>query len=141
MKKPNIDGLINAGLGLLIVLTPFFLPVCQGLLQLANGKTVPMRCHWTAQAEMILGALIIVAGAFQVFAKNPESRRSLSFQTAFMGLAVVLTPLFIIPTCVDPDMACNIGTKPALLILGGITFISGLYGAYTLRNKQDLAPA
>ncbi len=140
MKRDvKYTGILTAVLGILIILIPIILPVCQGLLELANGKKVPMRCHWTVQTEMILGALIIVVGLFQFFAKSQNERRSLSLQVAFMGLVVVLIPLFIIPTCTDPEMACNIGTKPAILILGGITFMEGLYGGLTSHKEPGAA--
>lgn len=141
MKKLNIEGLLNAFLGLFVVLTPVLLPVCQGMLELANGNKVPMRCHWTAQAEMLLGALILIAGLIQAFAANPDARRALSQMVTFLGLAVVLTPIFIIPTCTNPDMACNVGTKPALLILGGLTILAGLIGSRPSRRQPDALAA
>ena len=140
MKKINFDGLINSGLGLLIILTPVLLPVCQGLLELANGNKVPMRCHWTAQAEMILGGLILIAGLIQHFMTKYDTH-SLNLQMAFMGLAVFFIPLFLIPTCTNPDMACNVGTKPALLILGGITFLTGIYNGLSNRKEPSAAAA
>ena len=141
MNKNRSAGLLNAGLGLLIILTPLVLPVCQGLLQLANGKMVPMRCHWTAQAEILLGALILAAGLTQAMMKNWDARRDLGLQVAFLGLAVILTPLFIISTCTDPDMACNIGTKPALLILGAITLVSGISGRFASGRELGVSGA
>ena len=39
----------------------------QGLeIALPNGKTVPMKCHWTGQAEMALGAPILAVGAMML---------------------------------------------------------------------------
>ena len=140
MKKINFDGLLNSGLGLLIILTPVLLPVCQGLLELANGNKVPMRCHWTAQAEMILGGLILIAGLIQLFMTKYDTH-SLNLQVAFMGLAVFFIPLILIPTCTNPDMACNVGTKPALLILGGITFLTGIYNGLSNRKEPSAAAA
>jgi len=134
MKRLSISGIVTAILGSLIVATPIILPVCQGLLELANGKRVPMRCHWTAQAEMLLGALVLVVGLMITFLKTPGERRRLHHQTAILGAATILTPLFIIPTCDNPDMACNVATKPALIILGGIVFLVGLIGSYMPRR-------
>lgn len=130
MRKPDVIGMLTVATGLLIVLTPnWLLPVCQGLLELASGKQVPMRCFWTARAEMVMGGLILLAGLMLAFIGSAEGRRRLSHQIAFLGLATILIPLFIIPTCDNPDMACNVGTKPALLLLGGITLVLGLYGS------------
>ncbi|MBC8503286.1 MAG: DUF4418 family protein [Chloroflexi bacterium] len=133
MKRFNTSGIIIAVLGLLIVLTPVVLPVCEGLLELVNGKKIPMRCHWTARAEMIFGALIVVVGLMIAFLKKAGERQRLHHQVALLGLVTILTPLFIIPTCMNPDMSCNVGTKPALIILGGIVLVMGLIGS---RNPE-----
>jgi len=139
MKKLKVPGLITAAVGVLIIITPIILPVCEGLLELVNGKQVPMRCFWTARAEMILGALVVIAGLTIAFAKNAEARRRLNYQVSFLGLATILTPLFIIPTCMNPDMACNVGTKPALIILGVVTMGLGLYGSLLPRPSSSAA--
>lgn len=129
MKRFNTSGIVTAVLGLLIVITPIVFPVCEGLLELVNGKQVPMRCYWTARAEMIFGVLIIIVGLMIAFLKKPGERQRLHHQVALLGLATILTPLFIIPTCMNPDMSCNVGTKPALIILGALVLITGLLGS------------
>ena len=131
MKRISASGIVTVVLGLLIVLTPALLPVCQGFLELASGKQVPMRCHWTARAEMLLGVLVLIVGLMIAFLKSPEGRQRLHHQVALLGAATILTPLFIIPTCANPDMACNVATKPALIILGGIVLLVGLAGSRT----------
>jgi hypothetical protein len=138
MKKINKFGIIVAFVGILIILAPIVFPVCQGLLELISGKKVPMRCVWTARAEYMLGALVLISGLMIAFLKNADSRRRLSHIVGFLGAAVILTPLYIIPTCMDPEMSCNVGTKPALIILGGITLILGLVGSRA--PKPELPP-
>jgi len=97
-----------------------------------------MRCFWTARAEMLIGALVLIAGIFVAFAKTEEARKRLNNQIIFLGLATILTPLFIIPTCMNPDMSCNIGTKPALIILGVVVTGLGLYGSFLPRPKAEV---
>ena len=137
MKKINLFGIVIAVFGVLIILTPIIFPVCEGLLELVNGKQVPMRCNWTARAEWIIGALILISGLLVAFAKSDEARKRLNNQVLFLGLATILTPIFIIPTCMNPDMACNIGTKPALIILGVVVTGLGLYGSFLPRTKTE----
>ena len=141
MKRVNTSGIVTTVLGLLIVITPIILPVCTGLLELANGKQVPMRCHWTARAEMLLGVLVMIVGLMIAFLKSQDERRRLHHQVAILGAATILTPLFIIPTCMNPDMACNVATKPALIILGGIVLLVGLAGSRTTRTPSLEATA
>ncbi len=135
MKKLNKWGVATAIVGLLIILTPVVFPVCQGLLELVNGKQVPMRCFWTARAEMIIGGLVVISGLLVAFARSEDARRRLNNQVVFLGLATILTPLYIIPTCMHPDMACNIATKPALIILGVVVTGLGLYGSFLPRPE------
>jgi len=141
VNKPKIIDILTVVLGILIIVTPnWILPVCEGLLELANGKQVPMRCFWTARAEMIIGGVILATGIIAAFTRSDEARRRLNHQVALLGLATALTPLFIIPTCTNPDMSCNVGTKPALLLLGGVTLIVGLYGSLAT-GKRTLTPS
>jgi hypothetical protein len=139
MKKINSSGLVTALAGLLIIGTPLILPVCQGLLELTNGRTVPMRCFWTARAEMLLGSLILLIGLMIALEASPLARRRLNHTIVLLGLGVVLTPLILIPTCANPDMACNVGTKPAWLLLGSATVLIGLWGSRA--QKPGLLPA
>ncbi len=141
-RRPSPLGLSIALLGLIVVLTPnVLLPVCEGLLELASGKRVPMRCFWTGRAEMVMGGLILVAGLTMALIHSDEGRRRLSHQVAFRGLAPVLIPLYIIPTCDHPDMACNVGTKPALLLLGAFTLALGLWGSRAPRPSPAVPAA
>lgn len=128
-KETHKLGWWVAMVGALILLTPLILPVCEGMLELVNGKQVPMRCHWTAHAEMLMGGVVIVVGVMLAFAKERETYRRLSNLVSILGVFVALIPLYIIPTCMNPEMSCNIGTKPALLILAGLAFILGIVGS------------
>jgi hypothetical protein len=137
MKKINLSGVITAIVGLLIILTPIIFPICEGLLELANGKQVPMRCFWTARTEMVIGGLVLLSGLMIAMITSAETRQRLNHQVAFLGLATILIPLYIVPTCMHPDMACNVGTKPALLILGGITLLLGLIGSRKPKSEES----
>ena len=139
MQKISLAGFGPILGGLLIAATPLVFPVCEGLLKLENGKTVPMRCFWTARAEMILGALVLLTGAVLLITKSPEGRQRLNHLVALLGLAVILTPLVLIPTCANPEMSCNLGAKPAWLVLGGLTFLYGLWGSRTPKTELALS--
>ena len=128
LDETNKLGWGVALVGLLIVATPWLLPVCEGLLELVSGMTVPMRCHWTAQAEILLGSLVTIVGLLLAFSVEKETYRKLSLIVLVLGIIVILTPIYFLPTCMSPDMACNLGTKPALILLGGITLLFGLIG-------------
>ncbi len=140
MKTTNKLGWGVAVSGLLIAITPtWLLPVCEGLLELVNGKIIPMRCHYTANAEILIGGIAAVTGLLMVYAKETETYQRLSNLVIVLGVSTVIAPLYLLPTCAHPDMACNIGTKPALLLLGGLTILFGLIGSRP--TKPELAGA
>ncbi len=113
-------------LGALVAATPRFLfPVCEfsGIfMQLGNGKTAYMLCHYTAVASYILGALIVLIGITLMLSRERESRRMLSVVLAGVAVAVTITPV-ILPICMNPDDPCNHGAKPLLIVLGIVTFL------------------
>jgi hypothetical protein len=137
-------------LGLLIILTPWYIfPVCEiaeksGNIQVAAGSGNDlnmnsgshMTCWYTAEAETGSGALAILVGLVLLAWPNRESRRSLGIITIGLGVVTVLFPTYLIGTCTDTDTPCNIGTKTALIILGILTVIIGIYLVIT----KDVSP-
>ena len=131
MKFPKLVALLEAACGVLVAATPFVLPVCTGLLQTTTGKNVPMRCYYTGQTEIAVGGLIVLAGMLAfAFGKRAETRGALNALVLALGAVVILLPTVILGTCASPDMACNIGTKPALILLGSATMLLGFVGVW-----------
>ena len=59
MKTTPTVGIIAIILGVFLALTPTMLfPVCTKMLELANGKSLFMKCHWTSMAELSIGVLL-----------------------------------------------------------------------------------
>ena len=47
MKKIMTAGIILSVLGIFLALVPWYiLPVCDTMVELSNGKTAPMGCHY-----------------------------------------------------------------------------------------------
>ena len=59
-------------------------------LELANGKTVPMKCAWTAQAEIATGSLLGLTGILLFISKRKETQRALGFLGDALGIFIVL---------------------------------------------------
>ena len=67
MKPPVLFGLLLIVLGALMALVPqFVFPLCETTLETAFGGVLPMRCHWTGQAEIGVGFLQYLAGIIQI---------------------------------------------------------------------------
>ena len=99
----------------------------QGLmLTLANGTQVPMKCHWTAQAEIGLGVPLFVLGVLLFFSRSREARAFLGILGAVLGLFVILFPTVMIGVCSSADHYCNLLMKPALVLAGSLVIATSL---------------
>jgi hypothetical protein len=139
LKKLHPTGFFLIFAGLAGIAVTVVLPVCKGLLETTSGKSVSMRCFWTARAEILLCGLVLLAGLLIAWIPSAEGRRRLSHMVALLGAAVVLTPLYLIPTCANPEMACNLGAKPAWILIGGATLLAGLWGSRAEKLEPGLS--
>lgn len=94
----------------------------------AMGMAMPMRCTWSVRAEQGVGALAILLGAVMMMGGFRTALRPLSWMALGLGLLTILNPLYIVPTCPDPKMICNLSVRPWLLLLGGLLTVAGLAG-------------
>jgi hypothetical protein len=134
-------GIVAVVLGFLIAVVPHYVfPVCQYfgmLVQTASGTYLPMKCYWTAMAEVALGALIVLAGLLLVVSRQAETRRALGFLLGALGIVVVLVPTYLIGVCASPDHPCRIATQPALILLGAVTTIVGIITILTAGGRSS----
>lgn len=116
--KPNLQPIIFAAvtvvLGILVAVAPqTFASVCK-----VTEK--PMKCFWTARAEIFLGISIAVFAALQiVFAlKNLNIQANIAFSLAIVvnAIGVILVPSALIGVCAKPMMHCHSVTKPFLIV-------------------------
>jgi len=126
--------------GLLVILVPtLLLPVCHQKVETKAGALLPMPCHYTARAELAVGGLLILTGMLLYASKRrPETGMTLSLVTLGLGVVVILIPTILIGTCRDPEHPCNLGTKPALLLLGLLTMAVGGVGLWRARAERTL---
>jgi hypothetical protein len=115
-------GLFILALALVIGIVPI-LTECQTVMTLANGMTTPMKCHWTAIAELGMAVPLAAQGGLLFFSKRKETRRSLSAMGAVLGIFVILFPTTLIGVCAGDMMACRNLMLPTL-VLSGILLIA-----------------
>ena len=95
--------------GLVVGIVPQFTD-CQSqgrAIELANGRTIPMKCHWTARAEIAVAGPLLAVGGFLGFSRRKESLRALSILGIFLGVFAILIPTYLIGVCASFDMLCN----------------------------------
>jgi hypothetical protein len=125
----KVLGVLIIALALAIIVIPQFTSCeAQGrMLTLANGKTTPMKCTWTARAEIATGVPVLVIGLMMLFANKKESQRYLGGLGAILGIFVMLLPTVLIGVC-SGNMVCHTVMKPSLLTLGTLVTAFGLIG-------------
>jgi len=86
MKNKPTVGIIAIVLGVLIALIPTAIfPACTNKIELMDGKTLFMKCHWTAMAELLVGILIVLTGILIIGFKKHETRLALSIILFLFG--------------------------------------------------------
>ena len=105
-------------------------------IELPNGRTVAMKCHWTGEAELGLALPIAVVGGLLGFGRRRETYRFLGILGLVLGIVAILLPTLLIGVCASADMICNSVMRPALILMG--TLISAL-SIYTLVASRRMA--
>jgi hypothetical protein len=106
-------------------------------LTLADGRQIPMRCQWTARAEIALAAPLLVTGLLLAFSKRRESQRWLGIIGAVLGVFTVMLPTLLIGVCGNPEMICNAVMKPTLILTGGAVTVLSLLGVLRSFAKEE----
>ena len=92
-------------------------------LTLENGKTVAMKCHWTAEAALAVGLPLVVLGGLFFFNKRKETHRALSVMGLVLGAFMILLPTALIGVCALPEMICNSVMRPTMILTGVLTML------------------
>lgn len=127
--------------GLIIGIVPQFTD-CQSqgrAIELANGKTIPMKCHWTARAEVAVAGPLLVVGGLMGFSRRKEALRVLSILGIVLGAFTILIPTYLIGVCSSFDMLCNSLMKPTLIFSGTVVFVASLIGLGLANREQPQA--
>lgn len=129
-------------LALLIAFVPMFTDCVSAgrMLTLADGREIPMKCHWTGRAELGLGLPLLGVGLLMGFSRRKESYRNLGLVGITLGVVAILLPTALIGVCGNPDMTCNSIMKPALTLLGILVVgISLAVVVLNWRREQEIA--
>ncbi len=121
-----------------IAVVPMFTD-CQSqgkAITLANGKTVPMKCHWSGVGEQVAAVPLIAVGAMMPFMRRRETLTGLSVMGVVLGAFVISLPVNLIGTCTS-GMLCETVMKPTLVTLGGLVVAGGVLGLVLSRRQKD----
>jgi len=101
---------------------------------MASGMQAPMRCTWTERAVLGIGGLVMVIGLIMTAAH--QAARLISAVAVASGVLLLVVPMWLIPTCANPAMPCNLSLKPGVLLVGGLITLGGLAGAVRVRRAE-----
>jgi len=136
---PRVLGITLLIMALIIGIVPQF-TTCESqgkAITLANGTTVPMKCKWTAQAELGASLPLLAVGTLVITNRRKESRRNLSILGISLGILVLLIPTILIGVC-QTLMVCHTIMKPVLLTAGGVVTAVSLVGLLTSRRMDQV---
>jgi hypothetical protein len=134
-------GTILILLAMVIGIVPQFTDcAAQGrAIELPNGNTIPMKCHWTRQAELGVAMPLVLVGILTLASKRRETLRILLGLGMTLGLVAILLPTSLIGVCASSEMICNMVMKPTLILAGALTMGAGLAGLVYLRGPATEA--
>lgn len=104
----------------------------------ATGGIVPMKCNWSAQAEIVVGATLLTVGILMLVSRRKETGSYLSIVGIVLGAATILIPTKIIGVC-SSQMPCNTFMRPFLEAMGAVVMalcVTGLVMFLTGREKE-----
>ena len=134
---PKLFGITLVIMVMIIAIVPQF-TTCESqgkAITLANGTTVPMKCKWTAQAELGTSVPLFAVGALMTVSRRNEGRLGLSLLGIILGAIVMLIPTYLIGVC-QTLMVCHTIMKPVLLTAGGVVTGVSLAGLLASRRAE-----
>ncbi len=123
----------------LLVLGSVFIwaPVCDGLLALANGNMVHMKCFYTGQVSIVLAIILLVTAIAAFFSKTDHNKiQWVIIIIGIMLIANTFESMIGIGICKKTTMACNT-TAVWLRGSGILAIVSGLCDVFVNSSKPN----
>lgn len=134
-KITFLSNLIPLIMSLLIIgAVLIWAPVCDGMLELASGNEVHMKCFYTSQASIIVAIILFVISAKNLFLKRNEIIAYLA-----IGILLFLLPITSpigIGVCVKETMSCQT-TAVWLKVIGAVVALSGFLTIFS-KSEHDV---
>lgn len=133
MKKDlsKIISFVLIALGLISIGSVFiWAPVCGDLIPLASGKMVPMKCHYTGQAALLLSILLIVSAVESLVKKSLRPWTIMAIGAMLFSLSFDS----VIGICMKESMSCH-STALWIKVVGALSVLCGLVDLFS-KTKQ-----
>jgi hypothetical protein len=107
------------------------------VITLPSGMTMPMKCHWTRQAELATAGPLAAVGILMGFSKRKRTIRALGVVGIVVGLFVILLPGTLIGVCASKEMICNMIMRPSLILGGILAIVTSVIALLASRGPND----
>jgi hypothetical protein len=137
----KVIGVFIVALALTVAIVPRFTD-CQsqgGAIALPNGATIPMKCHWTGQAELAIAGPVAAVGILLAGGRRKRTIRAVAVLGVVLGLAVILIPAVLIGVCASDQMLCNMVMRPALIFAGILVMAASAVALLAARGADGKA--
>ena len=129
-KKSLIFAGIEAALAIMLILiVKVIAPVCNGMVETAAGKQVPMRCHYASVVFVFLGIVLLVNAVLCAVRKEMVVCGTMTIAISVF-MFVALSSKIGTGICMNPEMPCNF-TASFVIVLGGIGIVVGGLSVYS----------
>jgi hypothetical protein len=129
----SVIGFVLLALGLFQSIgTLWLFPTCG-----AKDDGSYMKCHWTGQTLIALGAVVVIMAVIYLFAKSKSVRGGIALSVIPVGLMTIAVPNFLIGVCGMPNMQCHAFTLPINTIIGAVSVGLGVLSSIYLLHKND----
>jgi hypothetical protein len=124
----KVLGIILIVLAIASAVVPMFTDCeSQGLqITLANGKTIPMKCHWSGIAEFGVAIPLAAIGAMMITGRRKETLMYLGILGLIVGGVMVVIPNWMIGVCATPTHTCVTIMRPLLTVFGSLAAAVGI---------------
>ena len=117
-----------------------FMGGCDALLELANGNSMPMKCHWTFVACTFIGLIGVVIALAGITCKGKFGRRVTGIDYIACALVIACMPApFGIGLCANAEMPCHT-TALVVWALCVIAVVIGVIDIVKCKPKSEELP-
>lgn len=106
------------------------------VIEMSNGMTMPMKCHYSRQAEVAIALPLLAVGVLIFVTQRRETLRVLAIIALVLGIAAMLVPAYLIGVCSSAEMICNMLMKPIILFAGVLVVVASVVALVYLRGDD-----
>ena len=105
-----------------------------------TGRLVPMKCLWTARAEIGIAVPLLAVGGIMVASRRRETKRTLGILGLALGAFALALPAGLIGVCTTMTANCNLIMRPAMLVGGSLAMAVSVAAIIVAQRSRDSEP-